>query len=317
MDKLEKLEKALGKGAKVNEPMGKHTTLKIGGPARLFIIVGSEQDLKKVVREAIKLGLPYLVIGDGSNLLVHDKGYYGLIIRNKVQGIKVVGGLVRVKSGAALQKLIDFSIEKGLSGMECMAGIPGTVGGAIYGSAGAYGQEIRDCLIRVKVFDGERGKWLSNKDCGFGYRSSNFKGNGYVILEAEFRFKKSSPKRLRRKAEEIIKLRLKKYPKAMMCPGSFFKNVLVADLPNTVLAKIPKEKIIFGKIPAGYLLEMVGARGKRRSAIEIVDYHGNLFVNKGNGKATDFYCLATLYSNKVKKKFDIELEPEVQFIGFN
>ena len=122
---------------------------------------------------------------------------------------------------------------------------------------------------------------------------------------------------MKKQVTEILKTRLLKYPQNMKCPGSFFKNVLVKDLSPQVLAKIPNENIVYGKISAGYLLEAVGVKGKRKGDIQIADYHANLFFNLGKGRATDFYSLVKDCQNRVKKKFGINLEPEVQLIGFN
>lgn len=316
MDKFRKIEEISGEGAKANEPMSGHTTIKIGGPARLFVYVRSEKDLRRSVKAAIDYKVPFLIIGGGSNLLVSDQGFDGLIINNKIEGVNVVDGKVRVKSGTNLQRFINFLIEKGFSGMEKMSGIPGTVGGAIYGNAGAYGQTISDHLLGVKVFDGKESLWFSKEKCKFNYRESRFKKNKLILLETEFLFEKGDKKSLRKNARKILELRKKKYPKGLACPGSFFKNILAKSLPTNILKRIPDNKIIHGKISAGYLLEAVGAKGKRKGKIKIANYHGNLFLNKGNGTASDFLRLADFYKEKVKKKFNIELEPEVHFVGF-
>lgn len=316
MENLEKLKKALDSKIKTNEPLGKHTALKIGGPARLYLEAESEKVLEEGVSLTRTYNIPFFIIGEGSNLLIHEKGFGGLVIRNKVIGIKVKDKKVWVKTGTKLQDLIDFLIKKGLTGMQRMAGIPGTVGGAIYGNAGAYGQTINDRLVRVKVFDGQKVKWIPKSRCDFGYRDSVFKRSDLMLLEAEFDFKKGSKTDLRKEADKVLEMRFKKYRPEILCPGSFFKNILASDLSPQQLKKIPKEKIVYGKIPAGYLLEEVGAKGAQKGKIKIADYHANLFMNLGKGKATDFYKLAEKYKKKVKEKFGIELEPEVQLVGF-
>jgi UDP-N-acetylmuramate dehydrogenase len=316
MNKFEKLKDALGKEARVGEQLASHTTLKIGGQASLFVIASEEKEFKNAIKLSKMFKVDFLIMGGGSNLLVHDEGYKGLVIKNTIQGVEIVNGLIRVKSGTILQNLIDYLIRNGFSGMERMAGIPGTVGGAIYGNAGAYGQTISDNLIRIKILEEGKIRWFSKQACKFGYRESIFKKNDLIILEAEFKFKRGVSSKLKKATKEIIRLRSQKYPKGMLCPGSFFKNVLAKKVSRKTLKEIPKEKIIFNKIPAGYLLSRVGARGKRKGDIEIADYHGNLFFNKGEGKASDFYYLAKLYRDKVGKKFGIKLEPEVQLIGF-
>ncbi|TSC64625.1 MAG: UDP-N-acetylmuramate dehydrogenase, partial [Microgenomates group bacterium Gr01-1014_93] len=151
--------------------------------------------------------------------------------------------------------------------------------------------------------------------CGFGYRDSSFKRNGLIISEVTFQLEKGDPEKLKKEADEILEKRLTKYPKGIKCPGSFFKNIVANTLPEEILEKIPREKIVYGKIPAGVLLEEVGAKGDKLDGIEIAPYHANLFINNGGGKAEDFYNLAKKYFELVYQKFGIELEPEVQLIN--
>ena len=300
-----------------NEPLKNHTTLGIGGPAKFFVEAESEEELAEIVRKALKDNIPSLVIGEGSNLLVSDSGFAGLIVKNKLKGIEIKDGLVSVKAGTPLQELVDFTIEKGLTGMQKMTGIPGTVGGAIYGNAGAYGQTISDHIVRVRVFDAEKTLWVDKDECNFSYRDSDFKKNKYILLKAEFKLDKGDAETLKKEADETLSVRLQKYKPGIACPGSFFKNVQVKDLSQEQLEKIPKDKIVYGKIPAGYLLEEVGAKGARRGEIEIASFHANLFMNRGGGTAKDFFTLSEEFRQKVKDKFGIELEPEVQLIGFS
>lgn len=314
---LDPFKQELGDKIKENISFSSLTTLKIGGPARLFIEVNKEEELKKVVESARRHKIPFIVIAGGSNLLVSDSGYDGLVIKVNITGIEQKNGLVRVMAGTNLQNLVNFCNTHGLSGLEKLAGIPGTVGGAIYGNAGAYGQTISDKLTKVRAFDGVKDSCLTKKECEFDYRESGFKRKKkLIIIEAEFKLDKGNPETLQKTSQEIIRTREKKYHPDIKCPGSFFKNVHAEDIPKKALAKIPKEKIIYGKIPAGYLLEAVGANGKRKNGIQIAAYHGNLFINRGGGTAVDFYTLAKEYQTKVRKKFGITLEPEVQFLGF-
>ena len=300
-----------------DEPMSRHTTLQIGGPAKMLIEVGEEETLIKLL-EKIDTQEKFMVIGEGSDLLVSDKGYKGVVIVNRVEGIKKENTHFQVKAGTSLADFIDFVNRSGCQGIESMAGIPGTVGGAIYGNAGAYGQATCDHLISVKFF--KEGKVVSWKKRGlkFSYRGSIFKRNkGWIILSATFMFPKGVASELCLKSKEIVAIRARKYPQGVKCPGSFFKNVLLKDVPAESLRKIPEDKIIFGKIPSGYLMQSVGANGARKGRVEIAGYHGNLIINLGGGQAKDFIHLADFYRDKVEKKFGIKLEPEVQLIGFD
>lgn len=299
-----------------NVLLAKYTTTQVGGLARYFIEVKKEKELIEAVKYAKSKGFDYLVIGEGSNLLISDSGFDGLIIKNNLSRIDIKGELVKVGSGTKLRELIHSTVTLSLSGMEKLAGIPGTVGGAICGNAGGYGSTISDHVTRVKVFDGNKIFWTDKKDCKFSYRESIFKKNKFMILEAEFKLKKSNYKDVKKLAGETINKRIKKYNSNLKCPGSFFKNVLVDDLTADQLTKISKEKIVYGKVPAGYFLEAVGAKGMKCGKIIVAPFHANFFLNTDGGTAKDYYHLAMELKNKVMEKFGVELESEVQFVGF-
>lgn len=300
-----------------NFPLKNITTLQIGGPANLFIITSTQQQLIEALAYASQYNFPYLVIGGGSNLLISDQGVNKLVIKNEIEGIIKEVRFLKVKSGTPLQNLVDYSIAQGLSGLHKLNGIPGTVGGAVFGNAGAYGQTISDCLREVMAINPANSKaiGLQKDECEFDYRDSIFKNNGHIILEVIFKLEIGKSKELRKEADEILEKRLVKYPKGIKCPGSFFKNLIAEKLPKEMRSKIPKEEIVYGKVPAGSLLEILGAKGDSLGDIEIANYHANLFINKGNGSASDFYTLAQKYAQKVKDKFGITLEPEVQLIN--
>jgi UDP-N-acetylmuramate dehydrogenase len=292
------------------------TTLDIGGPAKQFVETASAEELKNAVQYAKKKSLNFLVIGGGSNLLVSDEGYNGLIIKNSTQGISLKDTHLAVTSGTALQDLVDFANEHGLVGLSKLTGIPGTVGGAVYGNAGAYGQSISDHLVKTICFDGEKELELTKAECAFNYRDSAFKKTKYTILKITFKLdEKKRPENLQQESGETLKKRLIKYPSGIKCPGSFFKNIVASTLPDEILRNISEDKIMYGKIPAGKLLEAVGAKGDKLGNIKIAQNHGNTFINEGQGKAKDFYNLAKKYFQKVKERFDISLEPEVQLIN--
>jgi len=302
---------------KKNESIAKHTTLGIGGPAKYFAEVRRVEDLKKVIRECRKNNLEYFVIGGGSDLLASDEGYDGMLILNNISYIKKAENNRFVcGSGTILKDFINFVIEKGYAGLEKISGIPGTVGGAIYGNAGAYGQTISDHILKVIAFDEVKKKVFSRNGCGFDYRTSIFKENKCIIVEAEFSFEKGEKEFLQKISLDTIQLRLQKYFSGIKCPGSYFKNVIADKLAPRVLKLIPQDKITYGKIPAGFLLESVGAKGALKGDVKIADHHGNLIINMGNASAKDYLELADKYATKVKNKFGIKLEPEVQLLGF-
>jgi UDP-N-acetylmuramate dehydrogenase len=193
--------------------LSKITTLQIGGPARQFVTVSSKEELIEVITYAKKDNIPYLVIGSGSNLLVADEGVNKLIIKNEMDGIAKEVRFLKVKSGTILQHLVDYAIATDLSGLQKLTGIPGTVGGAVFGNAGAYGQTISDFVREVTCFTGSEIISLDKNECEFSYRDSIFKRNGFAVLEVKFKLDLGDAKNLRKEADEILEKRLIKYPK--------------------------------------------------------------------------------------------------------
>ncbi len=301
--------------ATFDQPFAELTTLEIGGKIKLVINAKSQDDVVTAVKLAQELNLNYLVVGSGSNLLVTDDLLDLLVIRNNTSEITQDGETLNVAGGTILQDLVDYTLEHGLAGMQRMTGIPGTVGGAIYGNAGAYGQTISDNLIEVQIFDGQEVRTLSKDECQFEYRDSGFKTTKWTILSTSFQFPTGEPATLKQEAAETLELRKKKYHPGIKCPGSFFRNYLTSEIPEETLAMLPPRTDTFGKTPAYIFLEELGAKGDQQGQIKIADYHANLFMNLGGGTAEDFYALAKKWHQKAKEKYNIDLEPEVQLIG--
>lgn len=267
--------------------------------------------------EAEKLKVSYKIIGGGSNVVFPDQNLSCFLIKIASNNLSISGNKITADAGAPLSRVIMTANSHGLRGLETLAGIPGTVGGAIVGNAGAYGHSISEVMEKVEVASNGMGDWakywLTNEDCEFQYRESIFKKKPLIILRAVLKFKKRDSAELRKTSQDIIRIRLKKYKPGLRCPGSFFKNVLVKDISKKSLKLIDRNKIIDGKIPAGYLLEAVGAKGRRAGDIQIADFHGNLFINIGRAKAADVKKLARILRSKVKRKFGISLEEEVRY----
>ena len=297
---------------KKNYKLKKFTTMAIGGPASYFVTAKTERDLEQALEFARKSRLPWYVVGEGSNLIVSDKGYRGVIIQCQILNVKFQKNIVTVGAGYNLLKLIWQLDKLGVAGMERMAGVPGTVGGATYGCAGAYGQEIKDHLVSVRFWDGRRFRDLSRRQCQFSYRFSVFKKHkNWIIVSAAFRLPQGNPKELLKISRDTIKLRAKKYWPGLKCPGSFFKNLLVSDI------KVPRELsdlVVYRKLPAGVLLERVRAKGMRQGNIQVAGHHANLIYNPGGGTAADVKKLARKLQTLVKKKFGIIIDEEVQYL---
>ncbi|MEK7209156.1 MAG: UDP-N-acetylmuramate dehydrogenase [Patescibacteria group bacterium] len=300
------------------------TTFGIGGRAAFFIQAKNPDELIAAVELATEKHWPYFLLAGGSNVVFDDRTFRGLVIHfiPKVSPGQWQGLTLTMAANLPLAVLIKTAINHKLAGLEMLSGIPGTVGGAIVGNAGAYGQSISDHLVRVEIFSSDKNKrqWLTKKQCQFAYRESIFKqgklarrGGGRLILRAEFCLTEGDEKMLAQKSREIIKIRSKKYSPKLRCPGSFFKNVLADKLSPKILKLIPPEKIIEGKIPAGYLLEQVGAKGMRQGSISVADFHGNLLINDGRGTYREVITLATKLKKLVKDKFGIILDEEIRY----
>jgi len=297
---------------KRNISLKKVSTFKIGGKAKYFAEVKNLTDLTEVISWAEKRRINYKIIGGGSNIVFPDEGFNGLIVKIKFGSIcSPKPYTIRAGAGASLNKVVDYANRQGWQGLETLAGIPGTVGGAIYGNAGAYGRSISEVIKSVTVWRNCQIKTLTKNQCRFQYRHSIFKKEQSVIVSAELKLKGGNAKLLKEVSRKIRLVRNQKYRPGLRCPGSFFKNILVQDLPPKVLALIPKEKIKGGKVPAGYLLEQVGAKGMKLGGIRIADFHGNLLINANKGTAAEVKKLARILKKRVKKKFGVSLEEEI------
>ena len=187
-----------------------------------------------------------------------------------------------------MQDLVDFTIARGLKGLETLSGIPGSVGAAVYGNAGAYGHSISERVVKVQFFDGACVRVFDNEECEFHYRESIFKRHKeWIIFSTQLLLDADDAAALRKTADDILKVRNEKFPVTMKCAGSIFKNLLLKDLPPAVAAEVPGNVVREGKIPAAWFLEQVGAKGMVRGDIHVANYHANLIYNAGAGTAAD------------------------------
>lgn len=297
-----------------DEDVSKHLSFGVGGKVKFLAEVTNLDEITLAIKLANKNKIPYMILGGGYNVVFSNKKWNGLVI--KIADGKIIrkDDTVYSEAGASLAGFIKVCTENGLSGPETLSGIPGTIGGAVYGNAGAYGHSISEFITFVTIFDGKTIKKLEADKCLFCYRDSIFKKKNWVILGAGFKMLPGDSKKLIETSEKIISTRYKKFGKEPRCPGSYFKNVLVYSIPSETLKVIDSSKIIEGKIPAGYLLESVGAKGMRVGGIYVADYHGNIILNDGTGKYADLIKLTKKLKKLVKAKFGILLEEEVVVI---
>jgi UDP-N-acetylmuramate dehydrogenase len=314
-EKWQKVKAHFGDKLQVNFPLKTITTVRTGGDAKGLIRAKTQPELIDAVEFLKTNNIAFLVVGGLSNLLFSDQGFDGIIIKNEVTGIDYDGKIIHVQSGTPLQELVDFTVKNRLAGMQKMTGIPGTVGGAVYGNAGAYGQTISDFITSVTFLRDGQKITLDKIACKFDYRTTVFKQKKDIVLSAEFKLTKTNREELQKESAEILNQRQKKYPPGLKSPGSFFMNVYVDKIPPEGLKLIPKNKVRNGRAHVGWILESVGSKGEKVGDVHVADYHGNLFINAGRGTSADYLNLATNLAKKVKAKYGIILHPEVQMIN--
>ncbi|HKD07698.1 MAG TPA: UDP-N-acetylmuramate dehydrogenase [Bryobacteraceae bacterium] len=297
--------------------LAQYTRFGIGGPADIYAETGAPQSFIDALRIARTSGLESVVIGGGTNLIVSDEGFRGVVLKLASDRIERDGLSVYFESGASLQTLVDFTVDQGLKGLETMTGIPGSAGAAVYGNAGAYGHSIAEVIETARFFDGEAIREFNNAECEFHYRESIFKKRKeWIIFSASLAMKPGDPAELRATADRILTTRNKKYPPTMKCAGSIFKNFLFAELPSDVASQVPSTVVIEGKVPSAWFLEQVGAKGMSRGDIHVADYHANLIFNGGQGTARDLTIVVGELKERVRARWGIPLEEEVQYVGF-
>ena len=286
---------------KQNEPLSKHTTFAIGGPAKYFAVAKTKEEVLEAIDFAEKKKLPFFVLGGGSNILINDNGYDGLIIKIQIGGAHIAEEKITAGAGVLLSQLVNESANLGLSGLEWAVGIPGTIGGAVNGNAGAYGRSVSESVSEIVVLAEENGKWkekiYSREECGFEYRKSKFKhlANREIVLEIVLNLQKSDTEKVRGEVRNIVLKRKGKIP-PQPSAGCVFKN-------------IKKDGQLVAAV--GKLVEECGLKGVKSGNAEIPHLHGNYVVNLGGAKAEDVLKLINLCKQKVKDRFNLELEEEI------
>lgn len=299
--KYQKIIEKLGKKrVKVDEPLASHTTFKIGGPADLFYEAKTTDELVKAVKLARKLKIPFFILGGGSNILVSDRGFRGLVIKNKNEKIKMKSENFKLKilvdAGVKLSQLVDLATREFLSGLEFAVGIPGTVGGAVRGNAGAWQQAIGNKIFRVQILNQEgKIEWISQKECQFDYRQSRFRRTDEIILKVELILGKGNVNEIKKQISEN-RTKRQGQPKQASA-GCIFIN----PKPNS----------------AGKLIEDCGLKGKKIGEAQISPLHANFIVNLDRAKAKDVIQLIKLVKKEVEKKFDVDLKEEICLVGFD
>jgi UDP-N-acetylmuramate dehydrogenase len=296
--------------------LSSYTRFGIGGPADIFAETAEAEAFLAAMEITRTSGLNHVVIGGGTNLIVSDAGFRGVVLRFVANRLMAAGSRVVADAGSVLQDLVDFAIARGLKGLETLAGIPGWTGAAVYGNAGAYGHSISERVMRVRFLDSSEVRVFDREQCEFQYRESIFKRRkDWIILSTELKLEPADAAALRKTADDILTVRNEKFPPTMKCAGSIFKNFLLANLPTETAASIPATVIREGKVPAAYFLEQVGAKGISNGGIRVADYHANLIYNAGHGTARELCEVIQDLKQRVHEHFGIEVEEEVQYVG--
>lgn len=324
---------------KTDVSLAQHTSFKIGGNASYFLTVSTADELRKGLKEWEKVSANFsnkqkkiFVLGGGTNTLFSDNGFSGLVIHPQMKFIEkekiIVAGpprptSVRVEAGAgeALSSLVDFCIDNCLAGLSWAGGLPGTVGGAVRGNAGAFGGETKDSVLEVRSLDIRtlEEKVRSKEECKFGYRDSAFKsgdGKNEIIISAKFIFEPGDADTIRAQANDHIEYRKNRHPLHLPNAGSIFKNVAVKDVSADVLKHFEKhvKNDPFPVLPAAKIISETDLMGKTVGGAQVSTTHPNFIVNIGGVKAADVLDLISIERKVIKEKYGISLEPEITFV---
>ena len=293
----------VGKSLKQSVWLRDYSNFRIGGRADFFFEATSPKELEASISSARELAIPYYIIGGGYNILFDDDGFRGLIIRNRVEGVKrkEKRGEIEVFSGTPLNDVLQFSVEEGLRGLEFLAGVPGTVGGAVFGNAGAFGLSIGEFLKKAEILDEKCERVKVKRDYfGFKYRYSLLKEKQSIFLVAIFELQEGEREKIKVLIRKNLEERKEKHPPwDVPCAGSFFKNPIFPD---------------GRRVPAAFLLDKVGAKKLVVGGAAVYSGQANFIINRENASARDVIQLAAELKQRVKKEYGIELEEEVIFL---
>ena len=288
------IDKLGSERVKLNETLSSWTTFRLGGPADLFYDAKKADEIINSVNLCRQLDIPYFILGGGSNVLVTDKGFRGLVIKISNDDVQVNGKTILAGAGCSFNEVVEKAAENSLSGLEFAIGIPGSLGGAIVGNAGAWRQSIGDRVSKVRLLNAEgEDIWIDNKNCLFSYRYSDFKRNNKIILEAELKLESGEKAKIETVMKENLKKRVSqpKEPSA----GCVFVN--------------PKPLV------AGEIIDQCGLKGMAFGGALISPKHANFIVNAQKAKTSDVFALIKLIKERVKEKFNIDLKEEIKVIG--
>lgn len=322
---LESMQERFGSAFKEDEPLAKHLNIRIGGPARFFVEVKTEQDVLDAVRIARQHDVAYFVLGGGSNTLAADEGWNGLIIKMANRNLVIEGTKVVADAGVISALVARKTAELGLKGFAWAISLPGTMGGAVRGNAGCFGGEMKDTVISVRVIRNGDIVEIPAADLHFSYRHSIFKDVEHVsdiIFSVTMNLAQGSKEEETALLDAHLASRKLSQPLGSSSAGCMFKNFEYTDdeqigriATDKTNVKIPKSMLASHRIAAGWVIEQLGLKGLQVGDAQVSDVHGNFLLNKGHATAKDIAILIGRIKAAARERYDIELQEEVQFLG--
>ncbi len=316
----EQLVEILGARLKEDEPMARHTNFRLGGPAKWFAEVRSVEELKAVMGLARQKELKTFVFGGGSNMLVSEKGFDGIVIKIAMRSTSIEGTHVRAQAGVLSSALARATANRGLKGLTWAISLPGTVGGGVRGNAGCFGGEMRDFLVSAQVLrDGDVIE-LTPKELAFGYRESSVKHSEDILLSADFELQEGDVQTLREELDDKLMARKASQPLDAGSAGCLFKNYEIqSDEELQRLEQkldVPTEMSVSRRLSAGWLIDNLDLKGTQIGGAKISEQHGNFLVNTGEATADHVAQLIAVVKTRVRDSYGILLQEEVQYVGF-
>lgn len=319
----DKLKERFGAQYKDNEPLAKHVNFRIGGPAKYFVEARSTQDLVEAVKIAKEYSLPYFILGGGSNTLVSDEGYQGLVIKAANRNTRYDGDLVTAEAGVISATVARGSADKGLRGFEWAVSLPGTIGGAVRGNAGCFGGEVKDNLVSVKLLRDGQVIDVPAADMHYAYRHSVLKEPGHeqdVILEATFKLTPGDRAEALALIEKNLAGRKASQPLGSSSAGCMFKNFEFKTEDEILKIKhstvVPEQMLAMHRLGAGWIIDQLGLKGTKIGDAQIAPQHGNFLLNVGHATAKDIVTLISFVKTRARDEFGVQLHEEVQYLGF-
>jgi UDP-N-acetylmuramate dehydrogenase len=320
----DRIKEIFGGRLKENEPLAKHVNIRIGGPADFYVEAKSSEEIAAAVEAALADGVPFAVLGGGSNTLPSDEGFRGLVIQAANRAWRIEDERVFAEAGVPSAFLARKAAEAGLTGLEWAISLPGTIGGAVRGNAGCFGGETKDVVVSVdalRVSDGRaEGVVYTNADCRFGYRESVFKRVHDVVLDVELELTPAPKAECMARLDAVLAKRKLEQPSDSPSAGCMFKNFEYDDEEEIAKLKsvldVPPEYLEARRIPAGWLVEQADLKGMSVGGAQVSQKHGNFLQNRGDATASDVLQLISLIKMRIRDGYGIQLEEEVQLLGF-